>query len=71
MFELGRNPIGYFGKMNSTLGSVAPLAMFSTSVNYRTTLSKLGGGQLKNHPVCEIESYDNLMIDRFLAPQVL
>ena len=28
MFELASNPIGYFGKMNSTLGSVVPLAMF-------------------------------------------
>ena len=27
VFELARNPIGYFGKMNSTLGSVVPLAM--------------------------------------------
>ena len=26
--ELLRNPIGYFGTMNSTLGSVVPLAMF-------------------------------------------
>ena len=26
--ELVSNPIGYFGKMNSTLGSVVPLAMF-------------------------------------------
>ena len=29
VFELASNPIGYFGKMNSTLGSVVPLAMFS------------------------------------------
>ena len=28
VFELASNPIGYFGKMNSTLGSVVPLAMF-------------------------------------------
>ena len=28
VFELACNPIGYFGKMNSTLGSVVPLAMF-------------------------------------------
>ena len=28
MFELASNPIGYFGKMNSTLGSDVPLAMF-------------------------------------------
>ena len=28
VFELVSNPIGYFGKMNSTLGSVVPLAMF-------------------------------------------
>ena len=28
MFELASNPISYFGKMNSTLGSVVPLAMF-------------------------------------------
>ena len=27
VFELASNPIGYFGKMNSTLGSVVPLAM--------------------------------------------
>ena len=30
MFELVSNQIGYFGKMNSTLGSVVPLAMFKT-----------------------------------------
>ena len=29
VFQLARNPIGYFGKMNSTLGSVVPLTMFS------------------------------------------
>ena len=28
MFELASKPTGYFGKMNSTLGSVVPLAMF-------------------------------------------
>ena len=28
VFELASNPIGYFGKMNSILGSVVPLAMF-------------------------------------------
>ena len=28
VFELASNPIGYFGKMNSTLGSVVPLTMF-------------------------------------------
>ena len=28
VFELASNPIGYFGKMNSTLGSVVPLARF-------------------------------------------
>ena len=31
VFELACNPIGYFGKMNSTLGSVVPLAMFSSA----------------------------------------
>ena len=30
VFELASNPIGYFGKMNSTLGSVVPLAMFGS-----------------------------------------
>ena len=28
VLELVSNPLGYFGKMNSTLGSVVPLAMF-------------------------------------------
>ena len=32
VFELACNPIGYFGKMNSTLGSVVPLAMFFLKV---------------------------------------
>ena len=32
MFELASNPIGYFGKMNSTLGSAVPLAMFVVAV---------------------------------------
>ena len=30
--NLWYDPIGYFGKMNSTLGSVVPLAMFSTYI---------------------------------------
>ena len=32
VFELASYPIGYFGKMNSTLGSVVPLAMFHTII---------------------------------------
>ena len=32
VFELASNPIGYFGKMNSTLGSVVPLAMFNFQI---------------------------------------
>ena len=34
VFELVSNPIGYFGKMNSTLGSVVPLAMFMSNLLY-------------------------------------
>ena len=41
MFELVSNPIGYFGKMNSTLGSVVPLAMFSYyQATYSTEIDK-------------------------------
>ena len=42
VFELASNPIGYFGKMNSTLGSVVPLAMFS--LISLDTRSLLGNG---------------------------
>ena len=38
------NPLGYFAKMNSTLGSVVPLAMFNRSSNYRDGTGAKGEG---------------------------
>ena len=32
------NPLGYFAKMNSTLGSVVPLAMFPSWQDYQESI---------------------------------
>ena len=63
VFELASYPIGYFGKMNSTLRSVVPLAMFSLQISMVERFILVS-----HHTYSNIILFPPLLFDFFLIP---